>query len=181
MHPIKRCRRSLARPNWTSPEYPKVDYGVVEGQPQMFCFIPPIASVGGMRPLRAVNWHRLLPCPQPAERAMSWRASHIHSLDWLPLLMLVAECSLRTHPLLHLIGMARLFLKVGARPPAPNFGAGRSSHKNHCRPTCPKHNSSCSMLHHLIPAPPPCQATGAVNATFCMHSNGFLQGWTPSP
>jgi len=85
--------------------------------------------------------------PQPAERAMSWRASHIHSLDWLLLLMLVAECSLQTQPSLHLIGMARLFWKVGAGPPAPNFGAGRSSHKNHRRPTCPKHNSSLGLAH----------------------------------
>jgi hypothetical protein len=98
-------------------------------------------------PLQVVNWHRLLLCPQPAERAMSWRASHIHSLDWLRLLMPVAECSLRTQPSLHLIGMARLFWKVGAKPPAPNFGAGRSSHKNHRRPTCPKHNSSLGLAH----------------------------------
>ena len=76
---------------------------------------------------------------------MSWQASHIPALDWLPLLMNVAKCSLLTQQPLHSIGMAKLFLKVGARPPAPNFGTGLSSHKYHRRPTCPKHNSSLGL------------------------------------
>ena len=50
MHPNKRCRRSLARPNWTTPEYHNVDHGVAVGQPRRFCVIEPIAIafVGGM-------------------------------------------------------------------------------------------------------------------------------------
>jgi hypothetical protein len=31
MHPNKRCRRSLARPNRTTPEYHDVDHGVAVG------------------------------------------------------------------------------------------------------------------------------------------------------
>ena len=45
MHPIKRCRRSLAYPNRTLTEYHEVDHGVAVGRPRQFCFIPPI--VGG--------------------------------------------------------------------------------------------------------------------------------------
>ena len=48
MQPIKRCRRSLAHLNRTTPEYPDVDNGVAAGRPWLFCFIPPIAFVGGM-------------------------------------------------------------------------------------------------------------------------------------
>ena len=43
MHPNKRCRRSLARPNRTTPEYHDVDHGVAVGRPWRFCFIAPIA------------------------------------------------------------------------------------------------------------------------------------------
>jgi hypothetical protein len=48
MHPNKRCRRSLARPNRTTPEYHDVDHGVAVGRPRRFCVIEPIAFVGGM-------------------------------------------------------------------------------------------------------------------------------------
>jgi hypothetical protein len=43
------------------------------------------------------------------------------------------------------IGMAKLFLKVGARPPAPNFGTDLSLYKYHRCPTCQKHNSSLGL------------------------------------
>ena len=48
MHPNKRCRRSLARPNRSAPEYHDVDHGVAVGWPRWFCVIAPIAFVGGM-------------------------------------------------------------------------------------------------------------------------------------
>ena len=48
MHPNKRCRRSLARPNRTTPEYHDVDHGAAVGRPRRFCIIAPIAFVGGM-------------------------------------------------------------------------------------------------------------------------------------
>jgi hypothetical protein len=48
MHPNKRCRRSLARPNRTTPEYHDVDHGVAVGRPWRFCVIASIAFVGGM-------------------------------------------------------------------------------------------------------------------------------------
>jgi hypothetical protein len=48
MHPDKRCRRSLARPNRTTPEYHGIDHGVAVGWPRRFCGIAPIAFVGGM-------------------------------------------------------------------------------------------------------------------------------------
>jgi len=48
MHPNKRCRRSLAHPNRTTPEYHNADNGVVVGRPQRFCVIAPIVFVGGM-------------------------------------------------------------------------------------------------------------------------------------
>jgi hypothetical protein len=48
MHPNKWCRRSLARPNRTTPEYHNVDHGVAVGWPRRFCVIAPIAFVGGM-------------------------------------------------------------------------------------------------------------------------------------
>jgi hypothetical protein len=48
LHPNKRCRRSLARPNRTTPEYHDVDHGVAVGWPRRFCVIAPIAFVGGM-------------------------------------------------------------------------------------------------------------------------------------
>ncbi len=48
MHPNKRCSRSLAHPNRTTPEYHDVDHGVVVGRPRRFCVIAPIVFVGGM-------------------------------------------------------------------------------------------------------------------------------------
>ncbi len=48
MHPNKRRRHSLARPNWTTPEYHDVDHGLAVGWPRRFCVIAPIAFVGGM-------------------------------------------------------------------------------------------------------------------------------------
>ncbi len=48
MHPNKRCRRSLACPNRTTPEYHNVNLGVAVRRPQRFCVIEPIAFVGGM-------------------------------------------------------------------------------------------------------------------------------------
>jgi hypothetical protein len=48
MHLNKRCRRSLAPPNWTTPDYHDVNHGVAVGRPQRFCVIEPIAFVGGM-------------------------------------------------------------------------------------------------------------------------------------
>ncbi len=48
MHPNRRCRRSLARPNRTAPEYHDVDHGVSVGLPRRFLVIAPIAFVGGM-------------------------------------------------------------------------------------------------------------------------------------
>jgi hypothetical protein len=48
MHPNKRCRRSLARPNRSAPKYHDVDHGVAVGWPRRFCVIAPIAFVGGM-------------------------------------------------------------------------------------------------------------------------------------
>jgi len=48
MHPNKRCSRSLARPNRTTPEYHDVDHGVVVGRLRRFCVIAPIAFVGCM-------------------------------------------------------------------------------------------------------------------------------------
>jgi hypothetical protein len=48
MHPNKRCRRSLARPNRTTPKYHDVNHGVAVGRPRRFCVIAPIAFVGGM-------------------------------------------------------------------------------------------------------------------------------------
>jgi hypothetical protein len=47
MHPNKWCRRSLACPNWTTPEYHNVDHGVAAGRPRRFCIIATIAFVGG--------------------------------------------------------------------------------------------------------------------------------------
>jgi len=44
----KRCRRSLARPNWTTPEYHDIDHGVLVVIPWRFCVIAPIAFVEGM-------------------------------------------------------------------------------------------------------------------------------------
>jgi hypothetical protein len=48
MHPNKQCRRSLVRPNRTTPEYHDVDHGVAVGWPRRFCVIASIAFVGGM-------------------------------------------------------------------------------------------------------------------------------------
>ena len=48
MHSNKRCRRSLARLNRTTPEYHDVNHGVAVGRPRWFCVIEPIAFVGGM-------------------------------------------------------------------------------------------------------------------------------------
>ena len=48
MHPNEPCRRSLARPNRTTPEYHNIDNGVAVGRPWQFCVIAPIAFVGGM-------------------------------------------------------------------------------------------------------------------------------------
>jgi hypothetical protein len=48
MHPNKRCRRSLARPNRTTPEYHDADHGVAVWWPRRFCVIAPIAFLGGM-------------------------------------------------------------------------------------------------------------------------------------
>ena len=48
MHPNKRCSRSLARPDRTTPEYHDVNDGVAVGRPRQFCVIEPIAFVGGM-------------------------------------------------------------------------------------------------------------------------------------
>jgi hypothetical protein len=48
MHPNKRCRRPLARPNRTTPEYHDVDHCVAVGWSQRFRVIAPIAFVGGM-------------------------------------------------------------------------------------------------------------------------------------
>jgi hypothetical protein len=48
MHPNKWCRRSLAHPNRTTPEYHDVDHGVAVGWPRRFCIIAHIAFVGGM-------------------------------------------------------------------------------------------------------------------------------------
>jgi len=48
MHPYKRCRRSLARPNRTTPKFHDVNHGVAVGQPRRFCVIEPTAFVGGM-------------------------------------------------------------------------------------------------------------------------------------
>jgi hypothetical protein len=39
IHPNKRCRHSLARPNWTTPEYHDVDHGVAVGWPRRFCCV----------------------------------------------------------------------------------------------------------------------------------------------
>ena len=46
--PIKWGRRSIVRLTPTTPKYPDVDHGVAVGQPRGFCFITPIAFVGGM-------------------------------------------------------------------------------------------------------------------------------------
>jgi hypothetical protein len=48
MHLNKRCRRSLTRPNRTTPKYHDVDHGVAVGWPRRFCVVAPIAFVGGM-------------------------------------------------------------------------------------------------------------------------------------
>jgi hypothetical protein len=48
MHPNKRCRRSLARPHRTTPEYLDVNHDVAVGMPRRFGVIEPIAFVGGM-------------------------------------------------------------------------------------------------------------------------------------
>jgi hypothetical protein len=47
MHPIKQCRRSIARRNRTTPEYHDVYNGVAVGRLQRLCVIAPIAFVGG--------------------------------------------------------------------------------------------------------------------------------------
>jgi hypothetical protein len=47
MHHYKRCRRSLARPNRTTPEYHDIHHGVAVGSPRRFCVIEPIAFLGG--------------------------------------------------------------------------------------------------------------------------------------
>ena len=44
MHPIKRCRRSLARPNWSTPEYPDFDNCVAVGRPRCFFLLHPYPS-----------------------------------------------------------------------------------------------------------------------------------------
>ena len=48
MYPIKRSRRSIARRNPTIFEHQNVEHGVAVGRPRRFCFIAPIAFVGGM-------------------------------------------------------------------------------------------------------------------------------------
>ena len=48
MHPIKQCRRSIARLNRIALLYPDVYHGVAVGQPWRFCFTAPIAFVGGI-------------------------------------------------------------------------------------------------------------------------------------
>jgi hypothetical protein len=47
MHPNKWYRRSLARPNRTTPEYHNVDHGVAVGQQRRFFIIATTAFVGG--------------------------------------------------------------------------------------------------------------------------------------
>jgi len=44
MHPNKRCRRSLARPNRSAPEYHDIDHDhdVAVGWPRRFCVIAPM-------------------------------------------------------------------------------------------------------------------------------------------
>jgi len=84
----------------------------------------------------------------PASREGHVIAGFPHSLIGLALFV-DASCRVlfTDTAIIALIGMARLFWKVGVKPLAPNFGAGRSSHKNHRRPTCPKHNSSLGLAH----------------------------------
>jgi len=48
MNPNKRFRRSIASPKRIAPLYPDVDHGVAVGRLWRFCFIAPIAFVGGM-------------------------------------------------------------------------------------------------------------------------------------
>jgi hypothetical protein len=141
-----------------TPHPPNIDTGIADSGSSHFHFAPGapvtnydataptirvcVANGTPCTPLQVMNLHRSQPYPQPAERATSWQASHIPSLDWLPLSMRVVECFLPTQQSLHSIGMARSSLKVGANPPAPNFGAGLSSHRYHRHLIYPKNSSS---------------------------------------
>jgi len=78
-----------------TPHPPDKDIGIAVSGSSHFYFAPgaPVmnydydasAPTIGVRVANGTPVH--LPCPQPAERAMSWQASHTHSLDWLLLLM----------------------------------------------------------------------------------------------
>ncbi len=70
--PIKRGRCSIARPNRTTPKYPNVDHGVAVGWPWGFCFITPIAFVGGMG-----GW-----CCGAPYSSCKWIASVLYSCRW---------------------------------------------------------------------------------------------------
>ncbi len=70
--PIKWGRRSIPRLTRTTPEYPNVDHGVVVGQPWGFCFITPIAFVGGMG-----GW-----CCGAPYSLCKWIASVLYSCRW---------------------------------------------------------------------------------------------------
>ncbi len=69
---IKWGRRSIARPTRTTPEYPDVGHGVAVGRPGGFCFITPIAFVGGMG-----KW-----CCGAPYSWCKWIASVLYSCWW---------------------------------------------------------------------------------------------------
>jgi hypothetical protein len=141
-----------------TPHPPNIDTGIADSGSSHFYFAPgtPVTNYDATAPtikVRVANgtpMHSIasgelasVTALPPASRKGHVMAGFPHSLiGWLPLSMRVVECSLPTQQSLHLIGMARSSLKVGANPLAPNFGADLSSHRYHRRPIYPKNSSS---------------------------------------
>ena len=140
---------------------PDIDTGIANSGLSHFYFAPgaPVANYDataytmGVRvaigtPLHSIASGELalVTALPPASRKGHVMAGFPHSLIGLAPFVVVGCYSLPTQQSLHSIEMARSSLKVGTSPPAPNFGAGRSSHKYHCHLTCPKHSSSWGLV-----------------------------------
>ncbi len=94
MHPKNRCHRSLARPNWTTPEYLDVDHGVAGGRPRRFYVIAPIAFVGGtggwccrtcagcVSGCVELCWLIFVPCERSAPMCVMLRITSVMTAYW---------------------------------------------------------------------------------------------------